>query len=203
MKQDFPILEYDPTRKALIEPSELIKPEDIPERGVICFFQEVLSDLVERGLLTKISATKSEIGEHIFYGLEMQGQRLTVFHTGVRAPLGAGLLEEAIAKARVLIEALDYVQRFADKIVVIKMGGSVMDDEQAMSDLLTAVVFMNTVGLRPVIVHGGGKAISAAMEERGLEVQFVQGRRYTDQRTLAVVEHVLCSQINRSIVTLI
>jgi len=102
-----------------------------------------------------------------------------------------------------LIEALDYVQRFADKIVVIKMGGSVMDDEQAMSDLLTDVVFMNTVGLRPVIVHGGGKAISAAMEERGLEVQFVQGRRYTDQRTLAVVEHVLCSQINRSIVTLI
>ncbi len=112
-------------------------------------------------------------------------------------------MEEAIAKARVLIEALDYVQRFADKIVVIKMGGSVMDDEQAMSDLLTDVVFMNTVGLRPVIVHGGGKAISAAMEERGLEVQFVQGRRYTDQRTLAVVEHVLCSQINRSIVTLI
>jgi len=112
-------------------------------------------------------------------------------------------VEEAIAKARVLIEALDYVQRFADKIVVIKMGGSVMDDEQAMSDLLTDVVFMNTVGLRPVIVHGGGKAISAAMEERGLEVQFVQGRRYTDQRTLAVVEHVLCSQINRSIVTLI
>ena len=112
-------------------------------------------------------------------------------------------MEEAIAKARVLIEALDYVQRFADKIVVIKMGGSVMDDEQAMSDLLTDVVFMNTVGLRPVIVHGGGKAISAAMEERGLEVQFVQGRRYTDQRTLAVVEYVLCGEINRSIVTLI
>jgi len=112
-------------------------------------------------------------------------------------------VEEAIAKARVLIEALDYVQRFADKIVVIKMGGSVMDDEQAMSDLLTDVVFMNTVGLRPVIVHGGGKAISAAMEERGLEVQFVQGRRYTDQRTLAVVEYVLCGEINRSIVTLI
>jgi acetylglutamate kinase len=112
-------------------------------------------------------------------------------------------VEEAIAKARVLIEALDYIQRFADKTVVIKMGGSVMDDEQAMSDLLTDVVFMNTVGLRPVIVHGGGKAISAAMEGQGLEVQFVQGRRYTDQRTLAVVEQVLCSQINRAIVALI
>jgi len=94
MKQKYPILEYDPTRKAIIEPGELIKPEEIPERGVICFFQEVLTSLVERGLLTKISSTRSEIGEHIFYELEMQGERFTVFH----APLGAAMLEEAIAK---------------------------------------------------------------------------------------------------------
>ena len=98
MKQDYPILEYDPTRKALIEPSDLIKPEDIPERGVICFFQEVLTSLIERGLLTKISSTRSEVGEHIFYGLEMQGERFTVFHPGVGAPFGAAMLEEAIAK---------------------------------------------------------------------------------------------------------
>jgi acetylglutamate kinase len=112
-------------------------------------------------------------------------------------------VEKAIAKAKVLIEALDYVQRFAGKTVVIKVGGSVMDDEQAMADLLTDVVFMNTVGMRPVIVHGGGKAISTAMEKRGLQVQFVQGRRYTDQRTLTVVEHVLCNEINSHIVTTI
>ena len=112
-------------------------------------------------------------------------------------------MEEAIAKAKVLIEALGYIQRFADKTVVIKMGGSVMDDEQAMADLLADVVFMNTVGMRPVIVHGGGKAISKAMETAGLEVQFVQGRRYTDQRSLTVVEHVLCKQINGHIVTVI
>ena len=112
-------------------------------------------------------------------------------------------MEKAIAKAKVLIEALDYVQRFADKTVVIKLGGSVMDDERAMTDLLTDVVFMNTVGMRPVIVHGGGKAISDAMEKRGLQVQFVQGRRYTDQRTLTVVEHVLCNEINRHIVATI
>jgi acetylglutamate kinase len=68
---------------------------------------------------------------------------------------------------------------------------------------MTDVVFMNTVGMRPVIVHGGGKAISTAMEQRGLEVQFVQGRRYTDQRTLTVVEHVLCNEINQHLVTLI
>ena len=112
-------------------------------------------------------------------------------------------MEEAIAKANTLIEALSYIQQFADKIIVIKMGGSVMDDQRALTDLLTDVVFMNTVGMRPVIVHGGGKAISEAMEKRGLEVQFVQGRRYTDQRTLTVVEHVLCNEVNRQIVTLV
>jgi acetylglutamate kinase len=109
-------------------------------------------------------------------------------------------MQEAISKAQTLIEALAYIQQFVDKVVVVKMGGSVMDDEGALTDLLTDVVFMNTVGMRPVIVHGGGKAISQAMEQRGLEVQFVQGRRYTDQRTLTVVEHVLCNEINRRIV---
>ncbi len=109
-------------------------------------------------------------------------------------------MEKAISKAETLIEALGYIQRFHSKTIVIKMGGSIMDDEKAMTDMLTDVVFMNTVGMRPVIVHGGGKAISEAMENRGLEVQFVQGRRYTDQRTLTVVEHVLCNEINRRMV---
>ncbi len=112
-------------------------------------------------------------------------------------------MEQAIAKAKVLIEALSYIQRFADKIVVVKIGGAVMDNDQTLSDLLADVVFMNTVGMRPVIVHGGGKAISKAMKAHGLEVQFVQGRRYTDQQTLTVVEHVLCNEINRQIVTTI
>ena len=112
-------------------------------------------------------------------------------------------MEQAIEKAKTLIEALAYIQRFLDKIIVVKMGGSAMDDEQAIGDILTDIVFMNTVGMRPVIVHGGGKAINTAMEQRGLEVQFVQGRRYTDQRTLTVVEHVLCNEINRQIVTMI
>jgi len=112
-------------------------------------------------------------------------------------------MEEAIAKAQTLIEALGYIQRFSGKVVVVKMGGSVMDDDRALRDLLTDVVFMNTVGMKPLIVHGGGKAISSAMEQRGLEVQFVQGRRYTDQRTLRVVEHVLCNEINSHIVSVI
>ncbi|HUU58993.1 MAG TPA: acetylglutamate kinase [Phycisphaerae bacterium] len=109
-------------------------------------------------------------------------------------------MDEAIKKAKILIEAMGYIQRFANKIILVKMGGSVMDDERAMTDLVSDVVFLNTVGMRPVLVHGGGKAISQAMEQRGLEVQFVQGRRYTDQRTLNVVEHVLCNEINRHIV---
>lgn len=112
-------------------------------------------------------------------------------------------MEQAIAKAGTLVEAMGYIQRYLDKIVVVKMGGSIMDDERALTDILTDVVFMNTVGMRPVVVHGGGKAINNAMEQRGLEVQFVQGRRYTDQRTLTVVEHVLCNEINKSIVTTI
>ncbi|MBN1556231.1 MAG: acetylglutamate kinase [Phycisphaerae bacterium] len=109
-------------------------------------------------------------------------------------------MQEAIAKAGVLAEALKYIQRYYEKIVVIKFGGSVMDDPEAMRNILTDVVFMNFVGMRPVLIHGGGKAINQAMEERGLEVQFVQGRRYTDQRTLTVVEHVLCNEINADIV---
>jgi acetylglutamate kinase len=108
-------------------------------------------------------------------------------------------MDQAIEKARALNEAMTYIQRYLEKIVVVKFGGSVMDAPEAMRLILNDVVFMNTVGMRPVIVHGGGKAISQAMENRGLEVQFVQGRRYTDQRTLTVVEHVLCNEINRSI----
>jgi acetylglutamate kinase len=105
-------------------------------------------------------------------------------------------MQEAIAKAGVLIEALEYIQRFRNRTVLIKIGGSIMDNPSVLRDMLTDVVFLSTVGLKPIIVHGGGKAISEAMESRGMEVHFVQGRRYTDQRTLTVVEHVLCNEIN-------
>lgn len=112
-------------------------------------------------------------------------------------------IEQAINKASSLIEALSYIQRFHDKIVVVKVGGSIMDDEVALSNILTDVVFMNYVGMQPVLVHGGGKAINDAMEKAGLTPQWVQGRRYTDERTLAIAEHVLCNQINKFIVTFI
>jgi acetylglutamate kinase len=112
-------------------------------------------------------------------------------------------MEEAISKAAALVEALSYIQRFHDKIVVVKIGGSIMDDERALSTILNDIVFMNYVGMQPIIVHGGGKAINQAMEQAGLQPQMVMGRRYTDERTLAIAEHVLCNQINRFIVNFI
>ncbi len=112
-------------------------------------------------------------------------------------------LDAASDKAGALVEALSYIQRFNDKVIVVKVGGSIMDDEKALSNILTDIVFMNYVGMQPVIVHGGGKAINDAMEKSGLTPQWVQGRRYTDDRTLAIAEHVLCTQINRFIVDFI
>jgi acetylglutamate kinase len=112
-------------------------------------------------------------------------------------------LTAASDKAAGLVEALAYIQRFHNKVVVVKVGGSIMDDEQALASILADVVFMNYVGMQPVVVHGGGKAINDAMEKAGLTPQWVQGRRYTDERTLAIAEHVLCNQINRFIVDFI
>ncbi len=112
-------------------------------------------------------------------------------------------ISEAANKATALVEALGYIQRFHDKTVVVKIGGSIMDDERALASILSDVVFMNYVGMQPVLVHGGGKAINDAMEKAGLEPQWVQGRRYTDERTLAIAEHVLCNQINKFIVNFI
>lgn len=106
-------------------------------------------------------------------------------------------MQDAIEKAGALLEAHAYIQRFQDKIVVVKVGGSIMDEPDALQRLLQDICFMATVGMRPVLVHGGGKSITAAMAEAGLEAHFVQGRRYTDDRTLAIAEHVLVNDINR------
>ena len=108
--------------------------------------------------------------------------------------------EEAIRKADVLIEALGYIRKFHGRFTVIKLGGSVMEDPEALRALLVDVVFMQTVGMRPVVVHGGGKAINAEMAKSGLEPRFVLGRRYTDDATLAIVARVLAEEVNADIV---
>ena len=108
-------------------------------------------------------------------------------------------MEEAIAKAGALIEAMEYIRGFRGRIVVVKLGGSVLDDLSLQKKLLTDIAFMSTVGMRPVIVHGGGKAITEAMTETGIEPVWVQGRRYTDERILMIVEHTLVHKINTPI----
>jgi len=108
-------------------------------------------------------------------------------------------LQDAIQKADVLIEALGWIRRFRDKVTVIKLGGSVMEDTNALRHLLIDVVFMETVGMKPVIVHGGGAAISRAMQEAGIEPRFIQGRRYTDEATRDIVERVLAYETNEDI----
>ena len=105
-------------------------------------------------------------------------------------------MEEAIQKAAVLIEALPWIREFRGKITVIKLGGSVMERPGTMAHLLVDVVFMETVGVRPVVVHGGGAAISRAMADAGLASKFIQGRRYTDDGALAIVERVLAGEVN-------
>jgi acetylglutamate kinase len=108
-------------------------------------------------------------------------------------------LQEAIEKADTLIEALGWIRRFRDKVTVIKLGGSVMEQPAALDHVLLDVVFMESVGMHPVIVHGGGAAISRAMSKAGVEPRFLQGRRYTDDKTLEIVEQVLAGEVNEKI----
>ncbi len=108
-------------------------------------------------------------------------------------------LQDAIQKADVLIEAMGWIRQFRDKITVIKLGGSVMEDPEALRHLLVDIVFMETVGMKPIVVHGGGAAISRAMNKANIEPRFIQGRRYTDDATLAIVERVLAGEVNEMI----
>jgi acetylglutamate kinase len=109
-------------------------------------------------------------------------------------------MDAAIRKAETLIEALGYIRTFRDKVTVIKLGGSAMEDPDALRATLQDVVFMETVGMRPVLVHGGGKAIDRAMEQAGIRPRKILGRRYTDEATLAIVVRVLLSETNAAIV---
>jgi acetylglutamate kinase len=109
-------------------------------------------------------------------------------------------MHDAIRKADVLIEALSYIRRFRDRLTVIKLGGSAMEDEEILQATLQDVIFMETVGMRPILVHGGGKPIDRAMAAAGLQPRKIQGRRYTDDDTLAIVVRVLLHEINADIV---
>ncbi len=105
-------------------------------------------------------------------------------------------MEKFIEKATVLIEALPFIQQFRGDTVVVKFGGSIMESEEGYSRILQDIAFMECVGLRPVLVHGGGKAISRSMKEAGIAPNFVKGLRVTDDATIRVVEQVLNHEVN-------
>lgn len=105
-----------------------------------------------------------------------------------------------IDKASALIEALPYLQAFRGKTFLIKMGGSAMEDPQLVADVMRDIVFLEVAGINPIVVHGGGKAISAAMEKAGLEAKFVGGFRVTTDEAIDIVSRVLSEEINPGLV---
>src|SRR5438034_3835504 len=111
-------------------------------------------------------------------------------------------MHDLIAKAATLLEALPYIQKYSGATFVIKYGGSFMDspDANIRNGLARDIVFLEAVEINPVVVHGGGKAITRAMERAGLKPRFVQGQRVTDETTVGVVDQVLSREINPDIV---
>jgi acetylglutamate kinase len=111
-------------------------------------------------------------------------------------------VHDLVSKADVLLEALPYIQRFRNETFVIKYGGSFMDspDAKVRNGVARDIVFLEAAGINPVVVHGGGKAITRAMEESGLKASFIQGQRLTDEATVKIVDDVLSREINPEIV---
>ena len=112
------------------------------------------------------------------------------------------MMEEVMAKANVLIEALPYIQKFKDKIVVVKYGGSAMLDEKLQQSVIKDVALLKLVGMQPIVVHGGGKEISKWVGLLGKEAKFVQGLRVTDAETMEVAEMVL-NKVNKRLVQML
>ena len=112
-------------------------------------------------------------------------------------------LDREITKAEILVEALPYMQAYRDKTVLIKFGGSAMDDPKLVKSLMHDIVVMESMGLNPVVVHGGGKAISKAMKDSGLEARFVNGLRVTPPEAIEIVERTLSGTINPGLVELV
>ncbi len=112
------------------------------------------------------------------------------------------MYEELIKKAEVLIEALPYIEHFSRKVVVVKYGGSAMVDEDLQKQVIQDVVLLKLVGFKPILVHGGGKAISRWVEKSGMTPKFVNGLRVTDEPTMEIAEMVL-NRVNKSLVQMI
>lgn len=114
-------------------------------------------------------------------------------------------MQDLIAKAETLLEALPYVQKFSGATFIVKYGGSFMDspDANVRNSVARDIVFLEAVEINPVVVHGGGKAITRAMEKAGLKANFIQGQRVTDEATVKIVDDVLSREINPEVVATI
>jgi acetylglutamate kinase len=114
-------------------------------------------------------------------------------------------MQDLISKAATLLEALPYIQKFSGETVVVKYGGSFMDspDAAVRNGVARDIVFLEAVEINPVVVHGGGKAITRAMEKAGLKANFIQGQRVTDEATVKIVDDVLSREINPEVVATI
>lgn len=115
----------------------------------------------------------------------------------------AETVQDAVAKAAVLVEALPYIKRFYGKTVVIKYGGNAMLNEELKAAVINDIILMRYVGMRPVVVHGGGPEITALLKQLGRQSQFVAGLRVTDEATMEVAQMVLVGKVNAELVTLI
>jgi acetylglutamate kinase len=111
--------------------------------------------------------------------------------------------EAAATRVRVLSEALPYIQKFAGRTVVVKYGGAAMKDSSLKQEVIRDIVFLSCVGVKPVVVHGGGPEINSWLNKLGIEAQFKNGLRVTDAKTMDVVEMVLVGRVNKEIVSLI
>ena len=172
MDTNSPLLEYDDDRERLLDPMNILNPAGVAEACVVCFFQEVIDDLVESGRATLVVNSRSEIGPHPFYNLEMEGKLFTVFHPGVGAPLGAALLEEAIA--------------FGCRKFIACGGSGVLDPELTVGHIVVPIAAIRDEGtsyhyMPPTReVHASGEAVRAI--ERVLEsrrIPYVVGRTWT------------------------
>jgi acetylglutamate kinase len=111
--------------------------------------------------------------------------------------------DDVHARVKVLSEALPYIQKFAGRTVVVKYGGAAMKDSQLKDQVIRDIIFMACVGIRPIIVHGGGPEINTWLNKIGIEAQFKDGLRVTDAATMEVVEMVLVGKVNKEIVSYI
>jgi acetylglutamate kinase len=109
-------------------------------------------------------------------------------------------MKSIIKKAEILIEALPYILKFRGEIIVVKFGGSALDDLNNAKSIIEDISFMECVGMKPVVVHGGGKAISRGMKEHGISAEFVNGFRVTRAKTIKVVERIFNDEVNPAIV---